>query len=317
MRGSNNPTTEDRQRPSRRANLSWLALAVLGGTLVWGYWTTLAEVGARWWHDPQYNHGFLVPLFAGMLLWLRRQRMPAAPWQPSWWGLLPLAGGVALRLTGAWFYLPWFDAVSLLPVTAGLFVLLGGWAALGWAWPAVAFLGFMIPLPYGLHVALAPPLQKMAAEASAYVLQTVGYCVVVDGTTLRMNETTISVVSACSGLSMLMTFFALATALVLVLRRPLRDKVAILVSAVPVALVANVARIVLTGVLYKTASGEAARAVFHDLAGWLMMPLALLLLGLELKLLSWLVVEEAPAAPLRADLAEQPRSAPARTPSLV
>ena len=72
----------------------------------------------------------------------------------------------------------------------------------------------------------------------------------------------------------------------------------VFLSDIPIALTATSARITVTGVLHKTAGAALADLVFHDLAGWLMMPLALLLLGLELKLLSRLVVEEGPQAPL-------------------
>ena len=91
---------------------------------------------------------------------------------------------------------------------------------------------------------------------------------------------------------MLIVFFALATAFVLVVRRPWPDKLLLLASAVPIALVSNIARITLTGVLFETGvSSEAAHAFFHDAAGWLMMPFALVLLWVELRLLSRLLID--------------------------
>src|ERR1700733_15238221 len=80
--------------------------------LVWAYWTTLADMANRWAHDPQYSHGYLVPLFAGVLLWLRRQYTPQT-WKPCWWGAPLLAAGIFIRLTGAVYFSPWLDSVSL------------------------------------------------------------------------------------------------------------------------------------------------------------------------------------------------------------
>ena len=90
---------------------------------------------------------------------------------------------------------------------------------------------------------------------------------------------------------MLVIFFALSTAVALLSRRPLLDRIAIVVSAIPIALVSNLLRIIVTGVLHETVGSEIANAVFHDLAGWLMMPLGLGLLWLELAILSRLLLE--------------------------
>jgi exosortase/archaeosortase family protein len=99
---------------------------------------------------------------------------------------------------------------------------------------------------------------------------------------------------------MLVTFFALATAVAFVIRRPLWEKVVVVLSAAPVAVAANVVRITATGVLHRTAGSRVANAVFHDLAGWLMMPLALGLLWAELEFLACLFVRPEPigSAPL-------------------
>src|SRR5437763_14575321 len=96
---------------------------------------------------------------------------------------------------------------------------------------------------------------------------------------------------------MLMVFFALSTAVALLMRKPLWERLLVCASAVPIALLTNLLRITATGVLHDTVGKEIADAVFHDLAGWLMMPLALAFLGLELKLLGHLLVEPPPASP--------------------
>jgi exosortase/archaeosortase family protein len=94
------------------------------------------------------------------------------------------------------------------------------------------------------------------------------------------------VVEACGGLSMLLTFAALAVACAIAIKRPILDRIAVVFSAVPIALLANVVRIVITGVLYEKVSGQAAQLFFHDVAGWFMMLFALGILWLELSVLS-------------------------------
>jgi exosortase len=259
--------------------------------LLWAYGPTLAGLARCWSDNPQYSHGFLVPVFAAVVLWVRRSRYPSVRFEPSWWGLAWLALASAMRLGAAAFYHEWLDALSLLPALAGVCVLLGGWPALRWAWPAVLFLVFMMPAPFQFEVALAQPLQRLATAASTYALQTLGLSAVAEGNVILLGDVQLGVEEACSGLGMLLTFFALATAVALVLARTWTERLALFVSAVPIALAANVTRITVTGVLYVTAGSGVARLVYHDLAGWLMMPLALGLLWLELKFLGRLYVE--------------------------
>jgi exosortase len=293
----------------RRIGRSRLALlaGLLGVSLLWAHWTMLRSMAGRWATDARYSHGYLVPVFALVLLWLRRDLLATGVPRPSGWGLPLVAVGAALHLAGAYFYFEWLEAAALLPALAGACVVIGGRAALRWAGPAIGFLFFMLPLPYRVEVAMGGSLQRVATLASTYCMQTAGLPALAEGNIIVLDEVRIGVVEACSGLSMLFTFFALATGLVLVIRRRWTDKVLIVLSAIPIAVVANVARITVTGILHETVGSRLANLVFHDLAGWLMMPLALGLLGAELLLLSHLLVEPDPDAPLPIPLTDEDR----------
>jgi exosortase len=174
---------------------------------------------------------------------------------------------------------------------AGVAVLAGGWPALRWSWPALVFLVFMVPLPYRVEHALGAPLQRVATVASNYTLQTIGLPAVAEGNVILIGDARIGVVDACNGLGMLFMFLAFTVGTALVLERGLVEKLFIVISAVPIAVAANVMRITLTGLLQVTAGGRVADAVYHDLAGWLMMPLALAALWVETALISRLFVE--------------------------
>lgn len=268
-----------------------IAVAALLGALAWAYWPTLRLMADRWAYDPRYAHGYLVPAFALVLLWLRRDRLACVELRPSWWGAVIIAIAAGVRMAGAYVYNDWLDAASLVLSLAGVAALAGGRPALRWSWPAVAFLLFMVPLPFRLELALGWPLQRVATIASAYTLQTLGFAALGEGNIIQMTSSTIGVVEACSGLSMMILFFALATGVVMLIDRPLLDKLIIVASAIPIALIVNILRIVVTGVLNETVGEKVGDVVFHDLAGWLMMPTALLLLGVELWFLSRLLVE--------------------------
>jgi exosortase len=272
-----------------------LIAASLALTGLWAYWPTLIGLSRRWSEDPQYSHGYIVPFIALILLWHRRERFPEWGGCIWWWGLIPLLGGAGLRLAAAWLHVDWIDAASLLVTLGGVCTLVGGPPLLRWAWPAGVILCFMLPLPYQAEVALAQPLQRIATVASTYALQTIGFPAVAEGNIIHIDDLRIGVLEACSGLGMLMTFFALSTAVALIVQRPLLERVILTVSAVPIGVCVNVARITATGILHKTVGSTVANAVFHDLAGWLMMPLALALLWLEMRYLYRLFPTPAPA----------------------
>lgn len=281
---------------------AWLApatAAVLLCILIATHWTTFARMADRWSNDPQYSHGFVVPLFAAAVLWSRRAMLKDITWMPAWLGSGLLMIGLVIRMIAIQSDIEPLDAISLLPTAFGLVLLAGGWSVLAWSWPAVAFLAFMMPLPFSLEVTLAQPLRGLATTMSTYALQTLGCPAIAEGNIIVIDDIQLGVEEACSGLGMLMTFFALATALAMIVQAPLSDRLILVASAIPIAVCVNVIRITATGVAYHLAGRDSsvAQMIYHDLAGWLMMPLALAMLWVELKFLSNLMIEEPETAP--------------------
>jgi exosortase len=273
--------------PRTRTTAGLFAVCLIGG-LLWSYWPALCSVEKRWSSDPQYSHGYLVPAFALLVLWFRRKGMPAVT--PSWWGAAGLTAAAVLRLTGGIFYFDWFEGMSFLLSLLAVGVLLGGWRFGFWLCPAAAVLLFMFPPPFQAETALAGPLQQLATTVGTYALQTAGFAAVAEGNVIVVGDLRIGVLEACSGLGMLSAFFALSTTAALIVRRPLFERVMIFLSAAPIGVLMNLVRITATAYVYCTLGAVAAHTFFHDLAGWLMMPLAFAALWLELALLGRLFV---------------------------
>ena len=265
------------------------------------YWETLFKTVRVWISTPDYGHGPIVPLFAGFLLWQRQEMVDPWPTRGSWWGLPFFAIFALIR----WFNL--FlnyerDIDSLLPFLVGMTLILGGWRALRWAWPSIFFLIFMVPLPDVLAAALGGKLQHVATLMSVYTLQTLGVPAIAlgDGSNvIQLSEPSnkLEVARACSGLRMMTMFFAICVAVSFIMRAPVWKKVLLLLSAVPIAIISNVARIVLTGMLYEWVSANVGN-VIHDYAGWWMMIPAMLMIWGEMALLSALLIETAVEGPL-------------------
>jgi exosortase len=301
-------------QPASRTFRPSATLLVLGAALLWAYWSILVEMRQRWESDPTYSHGYLVPIFALAILWLRRGQRPATVTSAPVWGLGFILLGAAMQMTGSYIFIRTISAVALLPYLVGVTLLLGGWGVLRWAAPSIAFLAFMMPLPWRIEVLMRAPLQRISTIASTYALQTLGYPALAEGNIILLNDVELGVVDACSGLKMLIVFFALSTAVALLVKRRFGDRLLIILSALPIAIFSNVVRITVTGVLHETVGAKLANMVFHDLAGWLMMPLALALLWGEIAILSLLIIEDNTAmpSPILSPVEPMPRAIPSR-----
>lgn len=251
----------------------------------------------RWMTEPQYSHGFVIPLIAIGLGFVRRHRIPAGEARSYAPGVALIGIGCVCHQAATWFFVEALDAIGLMFGICGIAMVAWGRRFFAGLWPAILFTGFMLPLPFQLERTLSGPLQMLGASESAWFIQAMGIPAIAQGNTLLMGDVRLGVAEACSGLRMLMVFFAISAAAVIISDRARWEKILILFSAVPIALISNIVRIVATAAAFQYASRETADLIFHDLSGWLMMPFAILLLLLELKLLDWLFVEVSDAKP--------------------
>jgi exosortase len=132
----------------------------------------------------------------------------------------------------------------------------------------------MVPIPFSAETWLSVPLQRIATKLSTEVLVTLGQPALAEGNTIWLGDNQLGIEEACSGLRILVGIYALAFAFVLFSRWSWWQKALALVAALPIAIVANVTRIVVTGLLYQYSTGEAARHFMHDFSGLVMIPFA-------------------------------------------
>lgn len=257
--------------------LWFLPLGCLAAVVLWAYWPTFDGILGSWLSDPDYTHGFFVIPISLWLLWLRREHAPRATLQIDWRGLLLLFTAGAIRCASGRLHVPQFDAWSIPIWLGGIVWLLFGWQMIRWAWPAIAFLWFATPLPGTVEVLLSTPLQRLAAGLSAWVLRLIGQPAMAQGTIILVGDKPLDVEHACSGLRMFYGIFALAVACIVIARPPKWKSVLVLFIAAPVAIIANVIRVAATAMLLKFASTDAAQHFSHDLAGIVMIPLAVTL----------------------------------------
>lgn len=271
----------------------WKLLALVG-VLFWAYLPTFRELFHKWMNDSQYSHGILVPLFVGYLVWRNWERRPTTVHRLPLLGYAVLLLALVFRAIAAGLYFTWLDGFSLLVTLVGITLVLGGVQGVRWLAGPIAFLIFMIPLPYRLEIMLGYPLQRIATISSTFLLQTLMQPALAEGNTILINEVRLGVVEACSGLRMLMSFFTFAVGATLLMSdRPKLERILVVLSAIPIALLTNILRITCTGLVHVwTGSDPQIIGFIHDFNGWLMMPVALGFLALELWILRNLFITQ-------------------------
>ena len=241
-----------------------LGLAVILALL---YWPALRDLSAQWWDDANYNHGFLIPLFSGFLIWRERRQLRAIPPSGSALGLPVLLGGIALLLLGDIGAENFLTRSSLIVILAGLVLFLTGRATFRAVLFPLAYLFFMIPLPGILFYAITFPLQQIAAEQAAWTLDLLGVPVLLDGNIIHLSQISLGVTEACSGIRSLISLLAGAAAWAYLMLPVGWSSVFFVLAAIPITILANAARVVATGLIGQWFGVEYASGFFHEFAG--------------------------------------------------
>ena len=284
-------TSEDQtgwpSKPTRSKLGSVLAgSALLAGLLVWAFWYTFVDLWAVWQGDADYGAGQLVPFAAAYMIVVRRSALRDVILGFSLKGLSLFMTGLIINLLGSYYLYSSLENAGLVLCVNGLVVTLFGWQGYKRIWYPMLFLFLMIPLPGRVHDAVMLPLQELSASVAAGVLETTGLPAERFGHVLDIGSHKVAVAEACSGLRMALAFLIVACVAAYFVGRPRWQKVVIVASSVPIALICNVARVVVTACLYNAGYERLAQGAMHDVAGLLMMPAAVGLIFLELWLLS-------------------------------
>jgi exosortase len=268
----------DRPTPAAATFLPIWQVVLLVGLLSWLYFPTISRLVAQWLHDPNFSHGFFVPLFAGFVLWQDRSRLAAIRPNPSWAGLSLLVLGLAMLALGQLGAEIFLSRFSLLVVIAGLLVLFVGWnffRAVLFPW---AFLALMIPIPSIIFSQITFPLQILASRLAAVALSVFGVPVLRQGNVIMLPAMALEVADACSGIRSLMSLVTLAIIYGYLMDRSVRLRVLLAAAAIPIAIAANSLRILGAGLLVQYWDPDKAEGFFHSFQGWIMFVASLALL---------------------------------------
>lgn len=259
--------------------IDWLYAAALVAV----FWPCIAAMAEVWGRVDYYSHGFLVPLVALWAATGQRHRLPRLPARRDGRGFAALAASLAVYTAGLGAGLLWLQGLSLVAAVGSLVLALRGpqWLR-ALAFP-VGYLIFMVPVPEPWLAPLIVKLQLFVSAAGVFLLQSVGTPLYRDGNVIQLpGGESLFVAEACSGITSIVTLVPLAVFLAYFTERTLPRRCVLVAAVVPLAMIGNLARVVLTVIAAQRYGAEAAASgFFHESAGLLTYVLGCLaLLGL-------------------------------------
>jgi exosortase len=238
------------------------------------YAPLLAGLMRQWSTDPDMSHGFFVLPVVAFVVWRRRAELAALRPAPNWWGLAIAVWGAAQMLLGTLAAQIFIARTAFLVSLIGAVLFLGGTRALRiLAFPLLLLL-FLFPIPAIVYARITLPLQIFASATAETALNWIGIPVLRDGNILELPHERLSVVEACSGIRSLLSLAFLSLVYAYFFDGRIRMRWVLLAATVPIAIVANAARVTLMGLLgeYRI---DLAQGAFHLFEGWVLFVVAL------------------------------------------
>lgn len=269
--------------PSKAAHFGWRQIADWRTTLLivlvaWLYAPIMARLGQQWWSDPNFSHGFFVPLFSVFVLWQERDRFKALPRKPSIWGLPMMLVAMGMLVLGVFGAENFLARISLVVLIAGLVVFFVGWPALRASLFPLLFLVLMVPIPAIILKPVTFALQILASKLAAWSLPVFGVPVFREGNIINLPAMPLEVADACSGIRSLLSLTTLAIIYGYVVEKRVGIRVVLALASIPIAVVANGFRIMGTGLLVQYWNPDKAQGFFHEFSGLVIFVVALLML---------------------------------------
>jgi exosortase len=266
----------------------WWQILAFVAVLGWLYAAVLKHLVGQWAHDPNYSHGFFVPVFSLFVIWSERDKLRKLALQPSNSGLIVLLFGLVVLAAGTLGAELFLSRFSLLLTIAGLVVITFGWnhmRAIFFPW---IFLLFMIPIPAIVLNQITFPLQLLASKAAAVTLPLAGVPVLREGNIIQLPAMALEVAEACSGIRSLMSLATLAIIYGYLLEPRTSIRVILAFASIPIAVLANSLRIIGTGLLVQYWDPDKAQGFFHEFSGWVIFVVSLVMLFLLHRALQWM-----------------------------
>ena len=263
----------DRSSTSSRSD--WIPYAIIAVLLCVLYYRVALKLVYDWYTIPDYSHGFLVPLFAAFLVWDKRKVLSSIPTKQTWAGIALVVVSIGVLILGVYGVELFTARMSFVMLLTGLIWTFFGWAMVrALAFPLLVLI-LAIPFPAIVFNQITFPLQLLASRIASDILPLLGVPTLHEGNVIKLPIMDLEVAEACSGIRSLMSLFTLAVFYGYFLERSTKRRVILALASIPIAVTANVARIVGTGLCVQYWDPEKALGFFHEFSGWVMFVISL------------------------------------------
>jgi exosortase len=276
-----------------------LPVAIIAALLVALYYRVGIKLAIDWYNIADYSHGFLVPLFSLFLLWDKRKQIAVTPARPSWAGLPMVILGLIILIFGVYGADLFTSRISFVVLLTGLVWTFFGRRMLREVLFPILVLLLAIPFPAIVFNQITFPLQLLASRLASLILPLLGVPVLQEGNVIQLPVMKLEVAEACSGIRSLMSLFTLAVFYGYFLERTTWRRVVLALASIPIAVAANVARIVGTGLCVQYWDPTKALGFFHEFSGWVMFVISLACLYLVHRVMKLAAPEPAPVSPVK------------------
>jgi exosortase len=246
---------------------AWLALGIGVAAALLLYAPVIAGLASDWIEFPSLSHGFAVPLISAYLLWDKRRRLAETPVRGSFAGLVLVILALGMLVIGSLGGESFIARLSLPLALLGLVLFLMGTGVARHTWVAVAYLMFMIPLPYLTLKAVTYQSRLFDAGLTATVLGWLGVPVLRDGVMLQLPNMTLEVADECSSVPAIAALLALGAAYAQLHARPTWIRAVLTIGAAPLGLLSNIIRLILTSLSAYYFGPIALNNVIHKFNG--------------------------------------------------
>lgn len=254
--------------------LGALALAALAVAVTSDVWADILAIATR---DEESSQVLLVPLVVAWLIWVRRDRGRQCRLRQTWIGPPLIAVGWLLSTLGYHQAIQSFWHGGAVLVVIGCFLTVAGGDLARRFMPVFVVLIFLIPVPGMARQQIAIPLQSLTAYLTQIACEILGFDVGRTGNVLNINGVDVEVAEACNGMRMVFALILVSFAFAYGSKMPNYARLIIVLGSPLAAVLCNVIRLIPTVWLYGNYP-EPVAIRFHDISGWVMLPIAFLLL---------------------------------------